>query len=485
MPELLLALDAGTSHVSAALFTPGGALLATASAPARARSPRPGWVEQDARRLWRAARSVMAGALAQAARAPEDVAAIGVTSQRASLVCWDRRADRVLGPLISWSDLRGVPRAAALRAAGFMIAPQMAAAKLEGALADIPRARALSAQGRLAWGNIDAYLIWKLSGGALHVTDRSQAWPTGYLDLATMGWNSALIDLQGLDPASFPTLVDTWGPLGVTSKAVMGAEIPIGAVVADQQSALIAHGGGLGGGVGTAKVTYGTSATLDVDTGARLMMRGASTPPFILSSVAGRTRFCLEGMVYSAGAALDWLRRTCGLGAIPRFEALAGATPDAQGAVFLPALQGLGAPHGDAARRGLIAGLSAATGPGHLARAGLEGVAFRVREAFDHVYSGADLPAPEVLRVDGGLTRSDTLMQAQADLLGRPIARHAIRETTACGAAICAGLGAGLLGETDSMAFARYDRTFTPTISADEADARFAAWRGAVYGTSA
>jgi glycerol kinase len=318
MPELLLALDAGTSHVAAALFTPGGDLLATAAEPVRARSPRPGWVEQDPRRIWRSALSVMTMALATCGRLAGDIAAIGVTSQRASIVCWDRKTDRALSPLVSWSDLRGTARAERLREAGFMVVPQMAAAKLEGVVAAIPGAAALSARGRLAWGNIDAFLLWKLSGGALHVTDRGQAWPTGYLELTTMGWNAALVAHQGLDPSSFPTLVDTWGPLGLTSKAVMGAEIPIAAVVADQQSALIAHGGGVGDGGGVAKVSYGTSATLDVDTGARPMMRGASIPPFILSSVGGQTRFCLEGMVYSAGAALDWLRRTCGLGAIGR-----------------------------------------------------------------------------------------------------------------------------------------------------------------------
>jgi glycerol kinase len=477
MPELLLALDAGTSHVGAALFSPAGDFLASAAAPVRSRSPRPGWVEQNARRVWHSARAVMGQTLDRAARNIEDVAAIGVTSQRASIVCWDRRTGRVLGPLVSWSDLRGASRAGELRAAGFTVVPQMAAAKLESVVADIPDAAALSTRGRLAWGNVDAYLIWKLSGGALHITDRSQAWPTGYLNLGTMGWNAALIEHQGLDAASFPTLVDTWGPLGVTSKAAIGAEIPMRAVVADQQSALIAHGGG----VGSAKVTYGTSATLNVDTGAQLMMRGASIPPFVLSSVAGQTRFCLEGMVYSAGAALDWLRRVCGLGAIARFEALAAATPDAGGAYFLPALQGLGAPHGDFTQRGLIGGLSAATTPGHLARAGLEGVAFRVREAFDHVYAGVEFAAPDVLCVDGGLTGSDLLMQTQADLLGRPVARHAVREATACGAAICAGRGAGLLGEADIKAFARYDRTFEPRIGADEADARFAAWRAGVY----
>ena len=478
MPELLLALDAGTSNVSAALFSPAGDLLASAAAPVRSRAPHPGWVEQDARRIWRSAQALMPEVLDQAGRTIHDVAAIGVTSQRASAVCWDRRTDRVLSPLVSWSDLRGAARAAELMAAGFTVVPQMAAAKLEAVVAGVANAAALSASGRLAWGNIDAYLVWKLSGGALHVTDRSQAWPTGYLNLGTMGWNDALIAHQGLDPASFPTLVDTWGPLGVTAKAAVGAEIPICAIIADQQSALVAHGGG----EGLAKVTYGTSATLNVDTGGQLMMRGASIPPFVLSSVGGQIRFCLEGMVYSAGSALDWLRRTCGLGDVARFEALAASTPDAGGAYFLPALQGLGAPHGDFAKRGLIGGLSTASGPGHLARAGLEGVALRVREAFDHVFAGTELAAPEVLRVDGGLTNSDALMQAQADLLARPVARHAVREATACGAAICAGRGAGLLGEADARAFARYDRTFEPAISEDQAAAGFAAWKGGVYG---
>jgi glycerol kinase len=469
MPELLLALDAGTSNVSAALFSPTGDLLASASAPVRSRSPHPGWVEQDAGRIWRQTKVAMAKALGGAGRTLDDVAAIGVTSQRASAVCWDKGSGRVLSPLVSWSDLRGVARAEELRSAGFMVVPQMAAAKLEAVVAGVP------ARGRLAWGNIDAFLVWKLSGGSLHVTDRSQAFPTGYLNLATMGWNAALIAHQSLDPAGFPTLVDTWGPLGVTARSAIGGEIPICAVVADQQSALMAHGG-------APKVTFGTSATLNVDTGVQLVMRGASVPPFVLSSVGGQTRFCLEGMVISAGSALDWLRKTCGLGTIARFEALAAASPDAGGAVFLPALQGLGAPHGDLQRRGTIGGLSMATGPGPLARAGVEGVAFRVREVFDHVFADPTLATPEALGVDGGLANSEILMQAQADILARPVARHTVREATACGAAICAGRGAGLLGESDVAAFARYDRTFEPRLSRDEADMRLNQWRAAVYG---
>jgi glycerol kinase len=468
MPELLLALDAGTSNVSAALFSPAGDLLASAAAPIASRTPHPGWVEQDAGRIWRQAKAAINAALERAGRAITDVAAIGVTSQRASAVCWDRQNGRALGPLVSWSDLRGVARAAELAAAGFMVVPQMSAAKLEAVVAGVP------AGARLAWGNIDAFLIFRLSGGALHVTDRSQAFPTGYLNLATMGWNEALIAHQGLDPTSFPTLVDTWGPLGATARSALGVEAPICAIIADQQSALVAHGG-------APKVSFGTSATLNVDTGGRLMMRGASVPPFVLSSVGGQTCFCLEGMVISAGSALDWLRRSCGLGTIARFEALAAASPDAAGAVFLPALQGLGAPHGDLRRRGFIGGLSMAVGRRHLARAGIEGVAYRVREAFDHVFADPALAAPETLCVDGGLTASESLMQAQADILARPVARHAVREATACGAAICAGRGAGMLSETDTAAFVRYDRIFEPRLSRDEADARFGAWRAAAY----
>ena len=479
MPELLLAIDAGTTNVRAALFLPGGDLLSGASAPVRSASPHPGWVEQDARRIWRSTLSVIERTLAQAGRAASDLAAIGVTAQRASAMCWDRQTGKVLTPLVSWSDLRGAERASELMAAGFMVVPQMAAAKLESVVAQAKDAAALTAQGRLAWGNIDAFILWKLSGGTLHATDRSQAWTTGYLNLGTMGWNEGLIAHQGLDISMFPTLVDTWGPLGVTAKSVIGAEVPITAVIADQQSALIAHGSDK---LGDCKVTYGTSATLNMATGGQLMMKGQSIPPFVLSGVGGQVSFCLEGMVYSAGSALDWLRASCGLGSIARFEALAAATPDAGGAWFLPALQGLGAPHGDMERRAVLGGLSMAAGPGHLARAGLEGVAARVREVFDAFYADADYPAPEVLRSDGGLTGSESFMQAQADMLGRPVARHAVREATACGAAICAGRGVGLLAEADIQAFVRYDRTFEPKTSADEAAAVFARWKTRAYG---
>jgi glycerol kinase len=473
MPELILALDVGTSALGAGLFRPDGTAAGFATQRLVSTSPGPGMLEQDADKVWRAARKTIAAVLAAAGRAPADLAAIGVTSQRTSAVVWDRRNGKPLSPMVIWSDLRGVGRSAQLRAEGFTVYPQQAAAKLEGIVAAVPP----DARAGMLWGNIDSYLIWKLTGGAVHATDRSQAFPTAYLDLSTLNWNQGLIDHQGLDPSTFPTLVDTWGPIGVTARSVLGAEVPITADVADQQAALIAHGGG----AGSAKVTYGTSATMNLGTGSALVARSATAPPFVLSSVGGDTRFCLEGMVYSAASALDWLRATFRMGGHAAFDALAAQTSDPGGVAFLPALQGLGAPHGDAARRGLFTGLASETTRAQIARAGFEGVAFRVREVFEHLYEISGMTPPKALGVDGGLSASDQFLQIQADLLGRPIRRHAIGEATACGAAICAGLGAGVLTEADAQAFVRYERTFAPSLAENEGLERFEAWKTAVY----
>ncbi|MGE5567211.1 MAG: FGGY family carbohydrate kinase [Parcubacteria group bacterium] len=471
MPDLILALDIGTTSLSAVIFTPGGELKALASTPVQSVSERPGQVEQDAASLVRSTREVIDAALARARASAADLAAIGVTSQRASIVCWDRVTGRPLAPVVVWSDLRGAARATELQQAGYMVMPQQAAAKLEGVVAGI------ADRSNLAWGNVDAWIIWNLSRGQVHATDRSQAWPMGYLDLATLGWNEGLMQHQGLDPASFPELVDTWGVMGPAS--ALGAEVPIAAVVADQQSALIGHGCEA---AGAGKVTYGTSATLNVSTGDELKFVNMTTPPFVLSSVSGRTRFCLEGMVITAGSAFDWFRRTFGIEDHAEFERLAEETPDAAGAWFLPSLQGLGAPHGDFSRKGSIGGLATATTAGHLVRAAVDGLACRVREAFDAVYDGAGLTRPEALRVDGGMTNSDALMQAQADILGLPVQRHALREATAAGAAICAARGVGLLGPEETANFATYDRTYEPRLSPEEALARFDQWKANAYG---
>jgi glycerol kinase len=476
MAERLLAIDAGTTTARVCLFDLAGQLLARTAAPVASTTPEPGRVEQDAEAIWRTVRRLIRTTLGAAGAAPSDVAAIGITTQRTSLVAWDRKSGRPLAPMIAWSDLRGAARAVELQAAGFPIAPQQAAAKLEALLDSLPNGRAIAAEAGLAVGNIDAFLVWKLTGGAAHVTDRSQAWPLGYLDLASMGWNRGLLQIQGVDESILPRLADTWGQLAVTSQAVFGAAVPITAVIADQQAALIGHGAE---GAGEAKVTYGTSATLDLGTGGAFSFKGTATPPFVVSHVRGETRFCLEGMVFAAGSAVDWLKRTMGIGGHAAFEALAAQAAETGGAAFLPALQGLGAPHPDPDRRALLAGLSGATGRAQIARAGFEGIAFRIREILDHLTAGETRPA--VLKTDGGLAASDVLMQLQADVTGLPIARHALRDAAAAGAAIAAGRGVGVLGEGDGGGFARHDRLFEPAIGADEADARFAAWRALVY----
>ena len=473
MPELILALDVGTTSARAAVFAPDGRILGYGAAPLVSHAPGPGRVEQDAEAVWSAVRGVIAAALDGAGRAPSDIAALGVTTQRASAVVWDRKTSAPLSPLVVWSDLRGAERARDLAAAGFMLAPQQAAAKLEAIMAEVEAPAA-----RRAWGAIDSYLIFRLTGGSAHITDRSQAWPTGYLEFPGLGWNARLIEHQGLDAASFPRLADTWGELGRTSREVLGAEIPITADIADQQSALLAHGDA----PGTAKITFGTSGTFDLATGERFLFPGPGTPPLIVSSVDGRTQFCVEGMVLSAGQAVDWVRDRFGLGGHADFDALAGAVDDAGGAAFLPALQGLGAPNNDPARRAAIVGLTPSVSRAHLAHAGFEGVAFRSREIVDQIYERTDFAPPPALGVDGGLSRSGVFLQILADCLGRPVRRHATPEATLLGAAMAAGRGAGLLTETDERAMILFEEPVTPKATPDQSAERFAAWRAAVYG---
>ncbi|HEY2049718.1 MAG TPA: FGGY family carbohydrate kinase [Caulobacteraceae bacterium] len=474
MPELILALDVGTTTARAAVVAPDGSIAGLASAPLRSAVPAPGRAEQDPLALWRAALRVMRGALAAAGRAASDLAAVGLTSQRASAVLWDRRNGRPVSPMVLWSDLRGAERARYLQAQGFLLAPQQPATKLE-ALATGSGA----CVAELAWGAADSWILWNLTGGATHVTDRSQAWPTGYLGLGDLEWNETLIERQGLAELAFPRLVDTWGVVGATQRRWLGAEVPIAADVADQQAALIAHGET----PGAAKITWGTSGTFDVSTGGPVFAGLPGLPPLIVSSCAGTTQFCIEGMILSAGSALDWLRRAFALGSPERLSALAAAAPDSGGVAFLPALQGLGAPHGEATRLGRLAGLSAAVERPHIARAAFEGLAFRAREIVERAEAAGVLSPGARLGVDGGLSRSPVFLQVVADLLSRPIEPLATPEATLMGAAIAAARGAGLACEADLRKAIRPRQSLTPQVSPDEAAARFDTWRTAVHPT--
>lgn len=478
MPELILGLDVGSTSARALVVDLEGRVHGRALERIDSMHPAPGRVEQDPREVWKRVEGTIAAALSAAGRSAGDLAAIGVAAQRSSVVVWDRATGEALGPMILWSDLRGTERAAALTAAGHLAPAIAAVSKLEGALDDIENGRARAAKGELAWGTLDSFLVSQLTGGALHVTDHSNAWSTGYLDLAMMrGWNERLISFQGLDSSLFPTLCDTVGRLGVTASSSLGAEIPIGAIVADQQSGMFAHAAFR---PGDWKASYGTSATLMLSTG-NTPARAAGLMPMLLAVERDETLFALEGMVISAGALLDWLVRDLGLHAsVEQLSSAAASIGDSGGVAIRPALQGIGAPYNDPNRRAAIVGLSGATTNREIARAAFESVAFRIREIAEVAASIEGIELPEALPVDGGLAANDVFLQIQADLLGRPVARHVELEATALGACIAAALGTELASRSDLAPLTRTGRTFEPRIDAEQSAERFAEWRGCV-----
>lgn len=471
MPELLLALDAGTTGARAMLVDPAGAVLGLSKRPIASRYPAPGLVEQNAADVWNICREVMAGALESAGRHMADVAAIGVSSQRASVILWSRATGEPVAPMLVWSDLRGIEAYKSLRAAGFVAWPQVPSAKL-------PAAIALSGQdpADLQWGTLESWLVYKLSGGAAHVTDMSCAWMTGYFDFEKGGWNQALLAHQQLPASLFPAQVESWGLLACSDAAVAGARVPITALLADQQAAMVAHAAL---GRGDWKATCGTSGVLMAGTGSIAQGIHSSMPAEALAFAGGQPRFCVEGMVITAGALVEWLCGTLRL--FPSAAAMEAAAASVTGpghVVVRPSLAGMGAPHGRFDARGMIAGLSLADGPAEIAHAALQGIAYRFREIADVI--AAELPVPEALPVDGGLSASPTFLQLLADTLRRPVLRHAVREGTAYGTALAAGMGAGLFTEAGLRSRLRYDAEFRPAISADEAQGRFTRWQAAV-----
>lgn len=477
MPELVLGLDVGSTSARALVIDLSGRVHGQAQTRLDSMHPAPGRVEQDPRVVWKRVEETIAAALSAAGHRASDLAAVGVAAQRSSVVVWERASGEPLGPMILWSDLRGTGRAAQLQAAGHLAHPIAAASKLEAAIDGIDAGRRRAAAGELAWGTLDSYLVYRLTGGVLHVTDYSNAWSTCYLDLATMkDWNAELVELQGLPIEFFPTLCDTYGQLGSTAAAVLGSDVPLGAIVADQQSGMFAHGAW---NAGAWKASYGTSATLMVSTAAAPTLAPGLTP-MLLARHAERTLFAVEGMVISAGALLDWLVRDLGLFAsIEELTRAAASVDSSDGVAIRPALQGLGAPHNDATQRAEIVGLSGASTPKQIARAAFESLAFRMREIVEAAASIDGLAVPGELPVDGGLASNDGFLQIQADILGRPVDRHRHREATALGACIAAALGVGLASREELAPLTRTGKRFEPSIDLADAAARFSEWRAA------
>ena len=485
----LLAIDQGTSSSRAIVFDHQGHKAAVAQREFAQHFPQPGWVEHDADAIWSSVLDTTRQALAEARLSARDITAIGITNQRETIVLWDRATGKPLHRAIVWQDRRTAGMLDRLRAAGheravrkktgLFLDPYFSGSKLRWLLDNVPGARAAAKAGRLAAGTIDAWLVYKLTGGKAHLTDASNASRTLLMNIHTGAWDPALLKLFRIPASVLPEIRPNSGRLAETDPAVFGAPIPIAGIVGDQQAALF---GQLCTRAGLVKCTYGTGCFLLMFTGTRAI----ASRNRLLTTVAwqigdGPITYALEGSVFVGGAAIQWLRDGLHLIATaPEVNELAAKVPDSGGVVVVPAFTGLGAPYWDANARGAIVGITRGTTSAHLARATLEAIAFEVGDLVDAMQRDAGTRLRE-LRVDGGAAASDLLMQMQADQLGVRVARPANLETTALGAAYMAGLAVGVWPNLRALAGEqRLDRTFTPQMRAPERAARRARWQRAV-----
>jgi glycerol kinase len=484
----VLALDQGTTSSRAILFDRSGTPIGSAQQEFRQIFPQPGWVEHDAEEIFASQRDVAARALAESGLSASDVVAVGITNQRETTVLWDRATGGPLAHAIVWQDRRTASRCDALRQAGheaffrertgLVLDAYFSGTKLAWLLENVPGARERARRGELAFGTIDTWLAWRLSGGKAHVTDESNASRTLMFNIHTRDWDDELLALLGVPREILPRVAESSEVVGHLACEGLPAGIPIAGIAGDQQAALFGqacHRAGL------AKNTYGTGCFLLMNTGKRPALSRNRLLTTIAWRKGGETSYALEGSVFIAGAAVQWLRD--GLGVISRAEdigPLAASVPDSGGVFFVPALSGLGAPHWDPQARGTIMGLTRGSTKAHLARATLEAIAFQSAELLEAMTADAHVSLAE-LRVDGGATANDLLMQIQADLLGVPVVRPKVAETTALGAAYLAGLATGFWRDEAQIAslWAR-DRTFEPRIPREVAAAQMAQWRRAV-----
>ncbi len=484
----VLALDQGTTSSRAMVFDRGGAIRGSAQREFEPRYPRPGWVEHDPEEIWATQTGVIADALQRAGAGPGEVAAIGIANQRETTLVWDRTSGEPVHPAIVWQDRRTSAMCDRLRAdgleplyrdrTGLVLDPYFSGTKLAWILENVAGARERAEAGELAFGTVDSWLLWRLTEGRVHATDATNASRTLLFDLGRGDWDEALLEPLGVPRAMLPQVRPTSGVFGEASAASPVAGVPIAAMVGDQQGALF---GQLCTAPGLAKNTYGTGCFLltPIGTSAR------RSEHRLLTTVAwrrsGTTEYAFEGSVFVGGAVVQWLRD--GLGLIRRsedVEALAASVPDSGGVFLVPAFVGLGAPHWDPYARGAIVGITRGTSAGHLARAALEGIAFQVADLLDAMRRDAGGEIRE-LRVDGGAARDDTLLRFQADVLGMPVVRPGVVETTALGAAYMAGLATGYWRDVAELRGNwKAERTFEPTLAPEAAARLRERWSDAV-----
>jgi glycerol kinase len=488
MPDMILALDQGTTSSRALVIDCTGGIRGLSQRELPQLYPQPGWVEQDPEVIWATQLATAREALSLAGCTAADIAAIGITNQRETTVVWDRATGWPVANALVWQDRRTGEACAALRAAGreplfrertgLVLDPYFSGTKLRWILDAVPGARARAAAGELLFGTVDSWLAWKLTGGRAHVTDASNASRTLMYDIVAGDWSDELLAVLDVPRGMLPRVVPSGGVLGETLPELFGAPIPIAGMAGDQQAALFGQRCARPGQV---KNTYGTGCFMLMHTGSCVPRSGHA----LLSTVAwergGCTEYALEGSVFVAGAVVQWLRDGLGIiAAASEVESLARSVPDNGGVHFVPAFTGLGAPHWQPEARGMLSGLSRGSTRGHVARAALEGIAFQTADILECMQADAGVPLRD-LRVDGGATRNDLLMQFQADIMGVPVVRSASTESTALGAAFLAGRAIGLWSDDEALdTLWRADRVFEPTMGKDQAMALKAAWRRAV-----
>jgi glycerol kinase len=486
--KAVLALDQGTTSSRAMVFDAGGRILASAQREFPQHFPRNGWVEHEPADLWNSQLAVARAALRKSGLRPEDVAAVGIANQRETALLWDRRTGRPLHRAVVWQDRRTADLCAQLRRrgleplfrrrTGLRLDPYFSGTKVKWMLDHLPGARARARRGEIAFGTVDTWLAWNLSGGRLHVTDPSNASRTLLFNIRTGDWDDELLAALDIPRELLPVVRDTSCVVGFTERKLFGRELPIAALVGDQQAALF---GQLCLKPGLAKNTYGTGCFLLLNTGAKPVVSRHHLLTTVAWRLAGRTTYALEGSVFIGGAVVQWLRD--GLGVIRRsadIERLAASVPNSGGVVFVPAFAGLGAPYWDPHARGALIGLTRATTASHIARAALEAIAQQSADVLEAMGKDAGTPLRE-LRVDGGASVNNALMQLQSDLSRVPAVRPTITETTARGAAFLAGLAVGFWKSPAQLArLWKPARVFRPRMAPAEAAACRALWARAV-----
>ena len=485
---VILAIDQGTTSSRAMLFDRHGRVLGSCQHEITQHFPQPGWVNHDASEIWETTLRVTRQVIAECDIAIDRIAAIGITNQRETTLIWDRATGEPVAPAIVWQSRQSTPFVDAIVERGMVSTYQeitglvpdayFSATKLAWLLAEHPHLRPRAERGELAAGTIDTWLIWNLSGGKVHVTDYANASRTMLFDIRALEWSGLLLADLDIPRSLLPDVVANSGVIATTEPSLFGGEIPIAGVAGDQQAALF---GQACFAPGEAKNTYGTGSFLLMQTGEEAVTSNHRLLTTIAWGMGGRINYALEGSIFVTGSAVQWLRD--GLGIIRHasdIEALAASVPDANGVHFVPALTGLGAPYWDSGARGTISGLTRGATSAHLARATLEAIAFQSRDVLEAMHEDAGIALAE-LRVDGGASRNDLLMQIQADVLGVPVVRPQQVETTVLGAAYLAGLGVGLWSTPEDVRESwAVDRRLEPQWTAEERASRYAAWQEAV-----